>query len=181
MKSNHFFKFVFAFALIIFFTRCTVDSELEFIDIDNNLHSKTLTKASTSVDREIVLGRKLENPYSVANMQKAFNSIKNQYRGFENVSMNIVANYYYVRVLPKDESELDLLKDLGYELYEYPLDREIIQDGSYYVDPEIGEDKINWQYFVIPVNYKRNGLKYEILSTLYLHEENNLLKMNPCI
>ena len=149
--------------LSTFFFQCSSDPEL-IIEQNKNEQAVSNKAKTVNIDPEIEMkfGAILENPYSVANMQKAFNSLKTKQQGFDKISITIKANYLYIRALPKDESELDYLKDLGYELYEYPLDREIIQEGSYYVDPEIGEGKITWQYFVVPVGFEYpNNIQYE--------------------
>jgi hypothetical protein len=81
----------------------------------------------------------------------------------------------YVRFLPKDSMEMRILEeDLNLELFCYPLDYDIVVDGTTYHDPSIPEDQITWQYttvkpdFVFPQN-----IAYEILEECYIPDEDD--------
>ena len=112
-------------------------------------------------------GKKLENPYSVSNMKKAFSSLSQN-----RVASNIVANHLYIRFLPDNAEEMNVLtSDTILKLYDYPFDYEIKEDGQFYHDPSIPLDKITWQYTVVPADYKFPNVKYEILDQLYLPTE----------
>ena len=66
-------------------------------------------------------GKKLENPYSVSNMKKAFSSLSQN-----RVASNIVANHLYIRFLPDNAEEMNVLtSDTILKLYDYPFDYEI--------------------------------------------------------
>ncbi len=56
---------------------------------------------------ETILGKKLKNPYSVENMQKAYENLqqKTQLKS----SINITTTDYYVRFFPKTDDELQIL------------------------------------------------------------------------
>jgi hypothetical protein len=128
---------------------------------------------SENVDM-IVLGPQLTNPYSVENMTKAYESLKSS--NLKGGSTEIKTTHYYVRFLPEDYLQLDYLeKDTTLILFDYPLDRKIMKKGSYYHDSGIPEDKVTWQYTVVPANHVFNEVKYEILAELYL--KNDKLKM----
>ncbi len=102
-------------------------------------------------------------------MQIAFDSLKVKQQGFDNINISITANFLYLRALPKDEGELDYLKDLGYELYEIPLDVEILEEGSFYQDPTLTDEELPWQYFVVPANFGYpSNIQYELLDNLFL-------------
>jgi hypothetical protein len=114
---------------------------------------------------EIVLGNKLPNPYNYHVMEIAANNLYPE--------LTIVPNYYYVRFLPDNIQDLSVLLDNEeLDLFDYPLDYDIIQEGDYYQDPSITNEQITWQYTRVSINYPfNNGIYYEILDTLYLPSE----------
>lgn len=120
-------------------------------------------------DGMIQLGKKLENPYSVETMAKAINIVSpNTLKSSEELQ----TTHLYVRFLPSSPEELESLNsDTMLNLYDYPLDYEIIQEGDYYHDPSISSDDITWQYTVVEPNYVFPSVKYEILAELYLPDE----------
>ncbi|MFW5751994.1 MAG: hypothetical protein ACOCW8_01505 [bacterium] len=46
-----------------------------------------------------VLGEKLENPYTVTNMERAYNNLKSSNTGVSDI--DIETTHYYIRFLPK--------------------------------------------------------------------------------
>ena len=110
----------------------------------------------------IVLGQKLNNPYSVENMNNTVQGLYGPVDFFD-------PTHYYVRFLPQDSLDYNiLLSDPNLILFDYPLDYEITQYGDYYHDPSIPEDEITWQYTVVPVNYQFPQMQYEILEECYI-------------
>ncbi len=113
----------------------------------------------------IVLGKKLDNPYSTENMRDAFVSLYPTRSGND-----IKTSHLYVRFLPADEYELEYLTNSGLDLVDYPLDYEILSDGDYYQDPSVGEN-ITWQYTVVPADYDfPDGIRHEILEECFITE-----------
>ena len=114
----------------------------------------------------MALGNKLPNPYNTDTMKHAALKVN----GSNN---EVVTNNLYVRFLPENVSEIKQLEEIeGLELFDYPLDYEINQEGDYYQDPNIDEENITWQYTVVPANYSfSNGLNYQILDDIYLPPE----------
>ena len=86
----------------------------------------------------IVLGQKLDDPYSVKNVTRAIENLYPTKAGRVDVTPTDV----YVRMLPKNSAEYQKLVDAGFELIDHPLDYQIVRDGDYYHDPEIGEEEI---------------------------------------
>ena len=110
----------------------------------------------------IVLGQKLNNPYSVENMNNTIQGLYGPVDFFD-------PTHYYVRFLPQDSLDYNiLLSDTTLILFDYPLDYEIAQYGDYYHDPSIPEDEITWQYTVVPVNYQFPQIRYEILEECFI-------------
>lgn len=136
------------------------------------------------------LGKKLENPYSVANMQRALDTILKEVKKVESYQaksfqqsaeqIEIKKTDLYVRFLPKDSLELNLLEtDSTLVLFDHPLDYEIEHEGEYYHDPEIPEDQISWQYSVVKPNYVFPDVRYEVLSDLFIPENSDLYWEEP--
>lgn len=114
-----------------------------------------------------VLGDQLENPYSVSNMKKAYSNLKSS--SSETPDVNIETTHYYIRFLPKNEEEFDLLKeDTSLILYDIPLDFEIEVQGVYYHDPKLPDTAITWQYCAVTVEKKLPDVYYEKLADLYI-------------
>ena len=127
------------------------------------------------------LGKKLENPFSVKNMQRALDTILKiskktksyQAKSFKKTAeqIKITKTDLYVRFLPKDSLELNIIeKDTILVLYDYPLDYEIKEQGEYYYDSDLPEGQISWRYTVVKPDYKFPEVKYEILSDLFIPE-----------
>jgi hypothetical protein len=115
----------------------------------------------------IQLGQKLDDPYTVANMQKALESVY----GTKADRVDITATDLYVRFLPKNNEEFMTLQRSGLYLLDHPMDYEILREGDYYQDPEIGDEAITWQYAVVPRDQKMpQGIQYELLDEVYISE-----------
>lgn len=123
-------------------------------------------------DAEVVLGRKLNNPYTVSNMQVAYNQIKSQLRTTYAVT-TLAPTHRYVKFMPKDSIELGHIEaDTTLDLFVYPLDYEILTEGTVYQDPELPEGQPEYRYAAVPVNYEYPyGVAYEVLDDLFLPKE----------
>lgn len=142
----------------------------------DDLQTENYSSADEFKSGQIIeLGSKLENPYSVSNMQKALENLKTNalLKSVGGEIDTIIATHYYVRFLPTDLNELDqLASDSLLELFDYPLDYDIEIEGTYYHDPSIPEGNPTYQYTVVPVNYEFKNISYEILDEVYLTDEN---------
>ena len=127
------------------------------------------------------LGKKLENPFSVANMQRALDTILKEVKRSKSYKaksfqksaeqIEIKVTDLYVRFLPKDSLELNIIeKDTVLILYDHPLDYEIVEQGEYYHDPELPDDQISWRYTVVKPDYEFPEVHYEVLSDLFIPE-----------
>lgn len=118
----------------------------------------------------IVLGERLEDPYSVDNVTKAVETLYPTKAG----RVRIDPTDYYVRFLPRDRSQYDELVSLGLDLLDHPMDYRIVRDGDYYVDPEVGEESITWQYTVVRSGFDfPEDIRYEILDECYIAEHSS--------
>lgn len=114
---------------------------------------------------EIILGDRLENPYSLENVKSAYCAL------YPTKSPgDIISTDYYVRFLPSDEQQLSELKNLGINMLDHPVDYEIVRDGDYYHDPSVGDGNITWQYAVVPLDFEFPDIRYEILDQCFISE-----------
>ena len=106
----------------------------------------------------LVLGDKLNNPYSVKNISSAFKSL------YPDIDVNeyVKPTDIYMRFLPENDTQMKMLEELGLELVDHPLDYEIVKEGDYYHDPDVSEDRITWQYSTVPLGVNLpEGIKKE--------------------
>ncbi len=121
----------------------------------------------------IVLGDKLEDPFSVDNMTKA---LSNLYPTKAD-RVAVEPTDLYVRFLPKDDAQYDQLLSLGLQLIDHPVDFEVLREGDYYHDPEVPEGRITWQYAVVPVKFLfPKDIQYEILDRCFISDNSPATK-----
>lgn len=115
----------------------------------------------------IVLGDRLDDPYTVDNMTKALASVYPTKAGLTRLE----ATDLYVRFLPSSRDQFDWLEAAGVELLDHPMDYEILKEGDYYHDPGIPEGEITWQYAVVDKDFVfPEGMVCEILDECYFAE-----------
>lgn len=130
----------------------------------------------SQIERMIKLGKKLENPYSVTNMKRAWANLTNSDAAARNFAddLDITTTHYYVKFDPKTEAELGILKlDSTLILFDYPLDVEREEGGFFYHDPSLPTTRPTYQYASVKVDYQfPDGVDYEILEELFIPDEN---------
>jgi len=170
-------KIIYIFALVVFTMASCEKNEL-----DKNLQESNTSTTVDNINRQtqpIVLGKQLNNPFSVENMQIALDSLLANSESL-NGSMRapstlnefeISATDLYVRYLPKDSAEYrTLMNDTTLTLFDFPLDYELKQVGEYYIDPTV-TGQYTWLYTRVPVGYKPHaGVEYEVLEELFILE-----------
>ena len=115
----------------------------------------------------IVLGDRLEDPYTVENMTQALSVL------YPTKADRIILQTtdYYVRFLPANAEQLKILEELGVEMLDHPVDYEIVREGDWYHDPEVPEGEITWQYAVVKTDFVfPRGIRYEILDRCHIPE-----------
>lgn len=121
----------------------------------------------------IILGERLPDPYSVENMTKALNAIHPSGAG----RTTLDPTDFYVRFLPKDDAQMQILADAGLQLLDHPLDYRILREGDWYHDPSLPEGSITWQYGVVPVDFEfPPSVRYERLDNCYLPDNDPATK-----
>jgi hypothetical protein len=168
--------FVVTFVLfVVTFWSCKEEAISESVNVppvQSTENRSNVRENAGNPDVEMVLGKKLQNPYTVENMKLAYNNLKKTDKNIS--SLLIEANYVYVRFLPKSNEEYDLIDlDDKIDLYSYPLDYEITKNGNKYKDPSTTGNKFSWFYAAIPIGYPLpKKVKTEILSKLFLPHGN---------
>ena len=114
----------------------------------------------------IVLGDRLENPYTTENITKALHSIYPTKAD----RVDVKATNLYVRFLPHTEQEYNVLNGLGIHLTDHPLDYDVVVEGDWYHDPEIPDGNLTWQYAVVPPDFSFPDVEYEIIDECYIAE-----------
>ncbi len=134
----------------------------EFFSEKNN----DLIRGNDISHEMIVLGDRLENPYTTENVRRALISLYPTKAD----RVDVRTTDLYVRFLPADQQEYDQLTASGIELIDHPLDYEIVVDGDWYHDPDIPQNSITWQYAVVPPDFKFPDIRYEVIDECYISE-----------
>ena len=128
-------------------------------------------------DRQIVLGEKLPNPYSLSVMQKAADELADG--SSLKAAVILQPTHYYLRFAPRDTAEIDLLEaDTTVFFYNYPMDYEIVREGDTYTDLNVPDGTLKYMYCAVEVNHKLPNVPCEVLDELYILEETNVF-VNP--
>lgn len=79
--------------------------------------------------------------------------------------------------MPQDwEQYLQLYDDTMHSYFDYPLDHEIIEGGNSYHNSALSDSTPEYQYTAIEEGFPiDNGIPYEILSSLYIPEEDDVI------
>ena len=110
--------------------------------------------------RQVTLGKHLDSPYLVENVRRAYEAVYPTRSG-----IRVEPTALYVRFLPAGPEDRARLEETDIDLFDYPLDYEILSDGDWYHDPSLPEDRITWQYAVVPVGFAfPEGIPYEVLD-----------------
>ncbi len=123
------------------------------------------------------LGKKLENPYSVTNMRKAFNSLIEKSK-INNATSRIVVNEIditttdlYVKFLIENADQLERLEADSLNFSILPLDYEILKEGDLEIDENSLTEEGYWVYTSVPVSYTMpTEITHEIIEELFLPE-----------
>ena len=159
-------KFNFLFLGVLFVSITFFSCKKEFTN-DESLNALQLESG-----HQTLLGNKLENPYSIENMQRALDilSEKSEYKS----NIQLSPSHLYIKFKPENYAEYSILKaDSNLILYDYPLDFEIIQLGEFYHDPAIPLDKPTYLYCAVKIDQKLPKVNYDILAHLFIPDEDD--------
>ena len=117
----------------------------------------------------IVLGERLNNPYSVQNMQAAYNQVRSTRGAMDDFTLQ--PNLLYVRFLPKDSADVAFLQECGLELFDYPLDYDIVVMGNSYHDPSLPDTAFTWQYTCVKPDFIFPDMTYEVIEECFVPDD----------
>jgi hypothetical protein len=122
-----------------------------------------------SIERETILGYQLTNPYLINNMMQAYGNLGQD-------PAKAIVNNLYVRFLPSTNqlAALDSIMDAqGLELFDTPMDYQVLYEGDYYQDPSIPDSLPTWQYAVVPSGFTfPAGIQHETLAQIHIPADN---------
>lgn len=165
IKIRFFATMFVAIGFITCISSCAKDDE--YLGNGNDIFA---TEKTGEGDDAIVLGEKMNDPYNMAFMSEAFQQLKAE--GTELPFDVLEPTGLYVRVLAGSTAELDLLEaDTNMTWFDFPLDYEIISNGTYYHDPTL-PDSATWKYGVIPMNYSLpSSLQHELIYNVFIPDD----------
>ncbi len=159
-------------------TSCSRDiSEIENNPVlDEKIENQTIEEGE-----ELILGKQLENPYSLENMQEAMDIIlKSSQKGSLSARTNgkpLQATHHYVVFIPENKQHLEILGDVvasrKFVTRDFPMDYEIVQYGEKYVDKRAKSPQLPVLYASIPVGVQMPNVPYQKLQDLYLTDRDN--------
>ena len=111
----------------------------------------------------------LPNPYSLNVMQEVYDI-------YSESEVTLSATDLYVKFMPKDSIQLQkLISDYQLELFEYPLDIELIE-GVEYVNQNLPSTDLVWLYTTVPADFMfPDDVAYEIIDQCYIPEEDEII------
>lgn len=150
-------------------------------DLETNLKAEQALSDQLleNSDGQIVLGKKLENPYSVKNMRRALVSLKEKQQQTPKIyaaktlnnEFDIQTTDYYVKFWIENDEHRNLLLADSLNLSIIPMDVEIEQEGDYYVDENTEIEQAIWLYSSVKHDYEFNPeVVYEKIEDLFLPE-----------
>lgn len=109
-------------------------------------------------------------PFSLRNMRAAANFINtNSDQGL----IEVVPTHYYVRFNPSTEEHLVMLDSLCniYALFNYPIQNEVVKEGSYLSTSDDTQNKFDPLYASIPIGDVLPSVPYTVIDTLFDPDE----------
>ncbi len=177
MKLNLFFIFLCSIILFNCSENFNKDTE-ESSTAEQRLQARAGTQP-------LVLGKQLENPFAIENMQQALTEIladseENlaqagiRKKSVENIVLDVTD--LYVKMRATDSlSALDLQFDSTLTLFPFPLDYEIQQRGDYLPEEKNSKKEYPWYYTTVKPGYTPlQNVKMELLAELFIPEHSDL-------
>jgi hypothetical protein len=164
--------------MIVVFAFSSCEEKIEEVEqhaenTESHFHHKhQASTVRTPKFNEVVLGKKLNNPYSVKNMNIALQSLRQRNLRLIPIDFTIPVTHYYVKFFIESSEDFETLQQQGLELFSYPLDYEIQQETDYSL-PTAQNSVGKWLYTSVPVNFDFNAIQieYVILEELYLTDD----------
>ena len=118
-----------------------------------------------SIERITVLGSQEPNPYLIPNMRQAYLDL-----GYDPNRATVTNLYVRFKPTTAQLAALDSTMDAqGLDLFDTPMDYDVIYEGDYYQDPSIPDSLPTWQYAVVPPNFVfPSGITHETLAQIHI-------------
>lgn len=138
--------------------------------------TKTISASHAPDGSSTILGDRLINPYTVGNMEQAKRNLEGKGIYPKN-AYTVRETHLYVKFKPKNEEEYNILRlTKSLDLYDFPLDYDIVVLGNWYREPSLGDSTPTPQYATVPSDFIFNdNVSYEIVDRLYIPEEDEQL------
>lgn len=136
-------------------------------------------------DLPMLLGQKLENPYTVENMRNAYLELENEGVILDLPITSISTTHYYLCYKPNSVQELNDLEEIkSLELFDFPCDYEVIRSGHYYRKSDLLDSIPTWRYSTVSVqewpmvqdSLIMYNIDYEVLDSLYMYYESSTIQ-----
>lgn len=111
------------------------------------------------------VAKEVEDPYAIHNILRAFKNLQASDSAIP--VTQVKPNNIYLRFLPKDEHEMELLtKDTTLILFDFPLNCEL-KEGEYSGDSQ-ENSPFTWQYCVVPSEKELPAVHYEVIYEVFI-------------
>ncbi len=149
------------------------DSPVEFTNTGQNNESHVFNFGGNfATERNnisnTVLGDIRVNPYTVANMTTAYNNLNDP-----DIAVIATTNLY-VKFCPQTIEEVAELFEMDLNLYDYPLEYEVIEMGDSYEDPTLGPDDFPCFYSIEEPGFELPSYG-EIVDEIHISKYNTRL------
>jgi hypothetical protein len=125
-----------------------------------------------TIDHPTILGANISNPYTISNMNQAYFNVYGNYP-----SAALPVTHLYVKFSPSNLSQLASLEDEDIDLTSFPLDKELIFEGDYYIQPGKGIEDLPDLWAVVPVGYQfPAGIPHTILTEMFIPDNTPILE-----
>lgn len=141
------------------------------------------SKSTFKDSEKTVLGKELKIPFTVENMQKAYDNVikyrrskDNQYQKNASDDYQITTTHYYYRFLPKDSTELKtIVNDSILAVSDTPFHYEIDVEGDKFRDETVQDTTMTWYYSVLPKDYPLpSNIDAEKIADLHFTPEDEI-------
>ena len=160
---------------------CCEDKSNDLSKTNNSIEANQSYTTNTEEKlTPVILGEKLENPFSVENMQLAINSLLEKPEELEGAGVSkrnaevleITPTDWYICFKVDSTQFNTLTSDTTLSLTQIPLDYEIEQHGDYL--EEFQNSEIKTLYTVVKPGYVNpDGIEFEILDELFIPENSD--------
>ncbi len=166
----------FAVAIVSCKKEKEMSEEMQQHQDDTSVPTYTITPLPVSgakdggEESKMIIGSNRDIPFSMRNMRAAANFINaNSHQGL----IEVVPTHYYVQFNPSTEEHLVLLDSLCnvYALFNYPIQNEIVQEGSYLSTSKETQNKFDPLYSSIPIGDVLPNVPYTVIDTLFDPDE----------